>query len=169
MWGLQSLKELINVHPVFVHFPIALLLTSFACYLLGSVTRNQNLLAAGKWTLYFGTLGAALAVWTGWQAARSVSHGGETHDLMILHQYFGFAVLGLGLLLSGWVFFSKALVPAKGRFLFLAGLAVLGLVLIQGADLGARMVFFHGIGLGRKRMMTETVELAGHDHGGHTH
>ncbi len=154
-WGLKGLGEVSNVHPLFVHFPIALLLTSTAFYFLGSVFRKEELFAAAKWELYFGTLSAAGAVATGLQAANTVSHNEQTHAIMMAHQYLGFTVLGLSLLFSTWVFFSKANIPSKGRRFFLTGLVLLALVLTQGADLGGRMVFLNGVGVGRKSMRSE--------------
>ena len=175
-WGLKGLEDVINVHPLFVHFPVALILTSIAFYFLGSIFRKDELFVAGKWVLYFGTLAAAITVWTGLQAEKTVPHGGGTHDMMIAHQYFGFVVLGLSLILSLSVFFSKTHIPLRGRIFFLIGLVLIGLILIQGADLGGRLVFLNGVGVGRKGMLEETSshehgtqEHAGHEHGGHTH
>ena len=166
-WGLKGAQELINIHPLFVHFPIALLLTSTAFYFLGSMFKKEDLLAAAKWELFFGSLASAITVWTGLKAAETVSHGGDIHQTMMMHQYFGFAVLGLSLVLSAWVFFSKANIPTKGKPVFLLALVVLAAVLTQGADLGGRMVFRKGVGVGGKSMLQETKEHV-HEHD-HTH
>jgi len=169
--GLQGLSDVINIHPLFVHFPIALILTSAAAYFLGSAFRRDELLAAGKWMLYFGCLAAAVTVWTGLDASTMVPHGGGTHDIMLMHQYFGFTVLGLSFCLSAWVFFSKSLVPLKGRTFFLIGLALLSVILIQGADFGGRLVFLNGVGVGRKSMVPTQPSQSPepHDHGAHSH
>jgi len=184
-WGLKGLSDVANIHPLFVHFPIALLLTSFAAYLLGSIIKREELLVAGKWLLFFGTIAAAVTVWTGLEAEKTVSHGGGVHEIMIVHKYFGYTVLGLSVFLSSWVLFSKAHIPSKGRIVFLATLAFLAMVLTQGADLGGRMVFLHGTGVGGKDLMAETMphdhaqehggaedasqEHAGEEHGGQEH
>ena len=63
-WGLDGVKELVNLHPLFTHFPVALLLSSLGFYLLGLVFKKEHFLKTGQWTLYFGTLGAAAAVGT---------------------------------------------------------------------------------------------------------
>lgn len=175
-WGLKGAKEVINVHPLFVHFPIALLLESLALYGLGCLLKKEELLASGKWVLYFGTLAAAVTVWTGLQAAKTVPHDATTHPIMMVHQYFGFAVLGLSLALSAWVFFSKSNLPAKGRPFFLIGLLLLAGILIQGADFGGRMVFLHGVGVGKKGVVKQDIEEhqhgaseGAHEHGDHAH
>lgn len=172
-WGLKGLQELVNIHPLFVHFPIALLMESTAFYFLGSWFKKEELLKAGKWALYFGTLATAVTVWTGLQAAKTVSHGGDVHPIMMMHQYFGFAVLTLSVLLSAWLFFSKSSLPAKGKVFFLAGLVFLALILTQGADFGGRMVFLHGVGVNKQAAMMdhnsmshrESEETEQHEHG----
>jgi len=163
-WGLQGFQDLINIHPLFVHFPIALFTSSLAFYLLGSVFKTESLLGAGKWCLYFGTLAAGLTVWTGLQAAETVSHAGAVHDIMEIHETLGITVLSLALILSGWVFFSKAHLPLKARIPFLIGMILLVLILIQGADLGGRMVFLHGVGVGKKSMLQQLKTPEPQDH-----
>jgi len=166
-WGFKGLEEVINIHPLFVHFPIALLLTSFVFYLLGTIFKNEGLLASGKWALYFGTLSAAVTVWSGLEAAKPMLNGRSPQGIMAVHQYLGYAVLGVSFLLSAWVFFSKAHIPSKGRPAFLLALAVLGMMLAQGADLGGRMAFWYGMGVGKKS--TAQKEHGGHEHGGKEH
>jgi len=167
--GLKGLQDAMNVHPLFVHFPIALLLTSFAVYLLGSLLKKDELLGAGKWLLYFGTLSAAVTVWAGLEAEKTVPHGGGVHETMLLHKYLGFSILALSLVLALWVFFSKTLIP-KTRIAFLMGMAILCVIVTQSADLGGRMVFLHGVGVGRKSEMKEAVPHAhGKEHGGQSH
>ncbi len=176
-WGFQGLQDLVNVHPLFVHFPIALLLAASALYALGIISKRESFYTGGKWTLFVGTLGATSAVLTGLQAAKTVPHGGETHQIMMVHQYLGIAVLVLSLILSLWLLISKANIPSRGRPLFLLGLLALAAILFQQADFGGRMVFTHGVGVGKKSMMMQGAEAPhqehaeGHEHGheGHAH
>lgn len=168
-WGLKGLEEVINIHPLFVHFPIALFLSAVAFYTIGSLLKKEELLIAGKWVLYLGTLAAAVTVWTGLRAAETVSHGEGTHTLMMIHQYIGITVLSLGVLLSLWLFFSKGNIPTKGRSLFLILLFLLGILLVQGADLGGRMVFLNGVGVGRKSMLREAEAPSHHHDQAHEH
>lgn len=167
LWGFKGLEELLNIHPVFVHFPIALFLTSIAFYLLGGILKREDWLHVGKWLLFVGTLSTLFTAWTGLQAARTVSHGGETHTILMLHQYLGLAILGLSVALSVWVGIARENLPRKGKTVFFAMLVLLGLLVVQTADLGGRMVFLNGVGVGRKSMLQELLshgEYAHHDH-----
>jgi len=148
-WGFEGIRELVNLHPLFTHFPIALLLSSVGFYLLGLVFKKESLLNAGRWTLYFGTLGAAMAVWTGLQAADTVSHDETSHPIIMAHQYLGIAILVLSVLLSLWLLISKKSLP-KAKVVFMGGLFLIALLLLQQVDFGGRLVFFHGVGMGRK-------------------
>jgi len=169
-WGFQGAMEMLNVHPIFVHFPVALLSTSFLVYLLGVIFRKEELLAAGKWMLYFGTLAAALAVWTGLKAEETVPHAGEVHEILEAHENLGYVVLGLSVFLSLWTLVARTSLPKKGRIIFFAIFAVLALVISQTGDFGGRMVYLNGVGMGRKSMLGETAphvhEEPAHEHAG---
>jgi len=157
-WGLEGVKELVNLHPLFTHFPIALLLSSLGFYLVGLVFKKEHFLKTGQWTLYCGTVGAALAVWTGLQAANTVSHDDTTHAMMMAHQYLGVTVLVLGVLLSLWLLISRSSIP-KLKPLFVGGLFLIAVLLLQQVDFGGRLVFFHGVGMGRKSFVLKDKRL----------
>lgn len=169
-WGLEGVKELMNIHPLFTHFPIALLLSSLGFYLLGLVFKKEHFLKTGQWTLYFGTLGTAVAVWTGIQAANSVPHDETTHAMMMAHQYLGITVLILSALLSLWLLVSKSSLP-NPKPVFVGGLFLIAILLLQQVDFGGRLVFFHGVGMGRKSTAQNQTadDTAHHEHGQHTH
>ena len=149
-WGLSGAQEIMNIHPLFVHFPIALLLAATFFYFAGLLTRKENFFLIGKWLIILGSVSAALAVWTGLRAEDTVAHGGDTHQILMAHQYLGVAVLTLSATLSLWLIIIKSSLPAKGRVLFYSSLLILSVLIVQQADLGGRMVFLHGVGVGRK-------------------
>ncbi len=151
-WGLQGAQELLNVHPLFTHFPIALLLVAVAFYVLGSLFRKENFFIAGRWTLYFGALSTVATVWTGLQAAETVVHDEEIHQIIMRHQYLGISILILSVVWSLWVVISKANIPSRGRVIFMGGLLLLSAMILQEADFGGRMVFLKGVGVGRKNL-----------------
>lgn len=169
-WGLEGAKELMNIHPLFTHFPIALLLASLGFYLLGLIFKKEHFLKTGQWTLYFGALGAGTAVWTGLQAANTVPHDDTTHAMMTAHQYLGVTVLVLSVILSLWLLISKSSLP-KFKPVFVGGLVLIAILLLQQVDFGGRLVFFHGVGMGRKSVVhsQKVGESTHHDHGQHTH
>ena len=67
--GLEGLRTLPNLHPLWVHFPIALIPMSL---LLGLAALWKNsLYSAVRWLLGVSTASASVAVWTGLRGAKS--------------------------------------------------------------------------------------------------
>lgn len=64
------------VHPMLVHFPIALLSASVFCDLLALRWRQQDCRLVGLYTLFFGLVGALLSVASGALAEEAVEHSG---------------------------------------------------------------------------------------------
>lgn len=165
--GLQGLKEMINIHPLFVHFPIGLLFMSAVFYWAGAVLKNEGLIESGRWTLYGGFSFSVIAVITGLKAANTIPHDEETHQIMMLHQNMGYIILFLSAGLSAWTLAVKSALPQKGRAAFLITSLFLIAAVIQQADLGGRMVFLKGVGVGNKSMLQESGHR--HTHGSHSH
>ena len=168
--GLESLREIINVHPLFVHFPIGLLVMSSFFYWAGVLAKNEGLIQAGRWTLYGGAVFGIISVITGLQAANAVPHDDEVHRIMLLHQNLGYVILGLSVTLSAWTLAVKSAIPARGKWIFLIASLALTAVLTQQADLGARMVYLKGVGVGKKSMLEKAANVpVAHDHSTHQH
>lgn len=169
-WGLKGAAEVMNLHPLFVHFPIALFLSAVFFYAVGLLIRNDGFLAAGKWALVLGAISAAFTVWQGLLAEATVPHAEAVHETLVVHKHLGYLILGLSLFLSAWVLLSRVLIPAKGRWFFLGALICLSLLVIQTGDLGGRMVFLHGTGVGAKSRPEGSAEpREAHDHDRHEH
>ncbi len=145
-----------NIHPLIVHFPIAFLSAFFILDLIASVTNNENWRSTASALLYFGTIGVLAAVIAGFQAAETLPHGGEVHEIMERHEHFGLTVAFLSTFLAIWRFFSKSSIKGFANIihLFLAGLIIL--IMSLGADLGGQMVY--GYGAGVKPMMNKSFQ-----------
>ncbi len=168
--GLESLREIINVHPLFVHFPIGLLVMSSLFYWAGVLAKNEGLIQAGRWTLYGGAVFGIISVVTGLQAANTVPHDDEVHRIMLLHQNLGYVILGLSVALSAWTLAVKSAIPARGKWIFLIASLTLTAVLTQQADLGGRMVYLKGVGVGKKSTLEKAANVpTAHDHSAHQH
>lgn len=141
--GFKGLGEVLNIHPVFVHFPIALFPTTLLFYFLGIVWKKGRWVFAGRMSLVLAFLSTALTVLTGELAKDSFSHTDVIHHLMMTHEKIGIAALILGAILLFWSFFQRNGFP-KARFLFLALLTLTTVAILQNADIGGRMVFVEG-------------------------
>lgn len=65
--------RLAELHPIIVHFPIALLIVSVACDIAAVFLRRVGLTTTATWTLVFGVPGAGAALLSGWISEHDVS------------------------------------------------------------------------------------------------
>lgn len=137
-----------NVHPMFVHFPIAFLLAFFLLDTCASITNRERWRYVAGWLLYLGAASAIVAVALGLHAAATVPHGENVHEIMERHEHFGLAVLTLALLLSVWRWLGKRSLHGAANILYLSMAAIMIVCLSLGADLGGLMVYHYGINVG---------------------
>lgn len=143
LFGFKAVSGLFNIHPLFVHFPVAFLPGAFLLLGLGIAFKNRELNAAGRACLYLAACGALAAVITGLFAEGSFPHNDNVHRMMETHETLAWIVLAITGVLSGWSFFHAEHRP-KAAWAFLALLGLASLVIMQGADIGARMVYLEG-------------------------
>ncbi|MBI4396584.1 MAG: DUF2231 domain-containing protein [Elusimicrobia bacterium] len=181
--GFSGLAQMYNIHPAFVHFPVALFPAALLFYLLGTAMKGRSLFVAGRACLYLAALGTAAAVWTGLAAGDSIPHNEAIHHIMETHEAIGIALLVSAAVLSAWSFWQADQRP-RGAWFFLAGLAFSTFLALQNGDLGSRMVYLEGAGVRpavsvispspaaeeRPKDLPDTHgQNQGHPHGGHSH
>jgi uncharacterized membrane protein len=146
LFALPGVQQLQNIHPLVVHFPVALLPAAALVYWLAFLTRRQSWRWTALWLLIFGVLGAAAAVATGLYAAPGVMLAPSVKEnLLAYHKWIMIAVLGLSTALALWALIERPM-PARWRGLFLALLIVLVGLIVKGADYGGRMVYDYNAG-----------------------
>ena len=141
--GFSGARELFNVHPIFVHFPIALFPSALLLYGLGIVFNWRAACSAGRACLYLAAAGTLLAVMTGLRAQETFPHNARIHHMMQTHKTIGIALFLMSTLLVVWGFLHQAQRP-KAAYPFLIVLAATTYLVLQNADLGGRMVFIEG-------------------------
>lgn len=142
----RGAQDLQNLHPLIVHYPIALLTASLPVYFLAWILRRESLEVVGLWLLVLGTLAAGLAVYTGLSASEGVMIAPSVRDhILIYHKWFMCTLLGLSILLSAWALLARPM-PRRGRLVFIIGLLLMSLVVAKGADYGGWMVFDYNAG-----------------------
>lgn len=183
--GFHGLLEVFNVHPAFVHFPIALLPASFLFYFTGRIFQSDRFYFAGRACLCVGFLSVIITVVTGLRAQDSFPHNDIIHHMMQTHRTIGWFILAITFVLSVWSFWQSSHRP-NGFWAFLVFLGFSTYLVLQNGDLGSRMVYVHGAAVkpaaglmnhdtaveGRPEQPTvgkETKRGHTHDHTAHDH
>ncbi len=136
----------LRLHPMFVHFPIALLFTSVLFDAAGAWFKRENFREGALWLLILGLLGGVAAAIAGNWAEEAAEKAGIAESMIETHETLAFVTLGIfGILLLGRLvlrnqFTWKTLAP---YFLIAAiGLGTLSATGHYGGDL----VYEHGAG-----------------------
>jgi len=140
---LPGLKDALNYHPMFVHFPIVLWLAALLFQVLALWRSSDEMQRASTRMLYLGTLAAIVTVLTGLAAENSVPPGDAMRAVGI-HETLMLVATSLALALCIFAFFTRKNFTAQLRKLMLLGLAVLAVLLTIGADRGAQLVYGYG-------------------------
>jgi uncharacterized membrane protein len=142
---MPGIVDMDNIHPLFVHYPIAFFTAFFFVDMLAVLAKKPQWRYVADWLLYLGTVAAMFTVVAGLFAADSVEHNDEVHELMERHEHFGIAVLSLSLFLSACRLKKWGLNSIFGNMITLGLSALLCLLLSLGADLGGLMVYQYGV------------------------
>lgn len=164
---LPGIAAMENIHPLLVHFPIALLSLFFLLDFCASILQKPDWRGAAGWFLYLGALFAGLTMLAGFHAADTVAHGENVHEIMETHEHLGVTIFSLASLLSVWRWFGK--LPLRGLtnyiYLFFAG--CLCVLLVFAADLGGLMVYHYGVSVQAVEALEPEEEM--HEHHHHEH
>lgn len=140
-----------NLHPLIVHFPIALVLTAVALDVLALILPRPGGLALAAFGAYAaGAASAVVAYWTGRAAAATVLVPGMAHGLVQDHRTWAtatswylvaFVAVRLAAQLAG-------LLRTRRHRAAFAFLGLIGALLVQQtAERGGRLVFEQGVGV----------------------
>jgi uncharacterized membrane protein len=137
-----------NFHPLFVHFPIALLLVSVVAALVAVRTRRPGAELVARVLLYTGTLAAGLTVITGFLAAQTVAPVRAAGPVIEEHQTYAYVLLSVASMLSAWSILAWRRHSRAPRPVVLWVIGQLGLaaLVVLTAKEGGELV--HGLGVG---------------------
>ena len=135
-----------NLHPLLVHFPIALIMMAALFELLHRFTRDTRYDRFALWLLCFAGLSAAFAAASGWIAEQTVAPVAAAHGILENHMKVGYLVLSLAAVLIAWRVATDRRRGPRPRWLFT--LTLLGLAGLVGfaAYEGGKLVYQHGLG-----------------------
>ena len=142
---LPGLRGMLNWHPLFVHFPIALWTGALLFEALAVARSSDEWHRTAVRLLYLGTLFGLAAAGTGLLAEKSVMEEGPARDAFEIHETMMYITMSVAAGLCGLAFFKRNSFTAGMRKIFLAGLLVLAGLMTVGADRGAQLVYQYGV------------------------
>ena len=134
MFGLEA----DSIHPLTIHFPIALLTCAFLFDMGWFFLKKSSLRDAGFWCQIVGTLGLIPSIVTGFWTDESYGHMDDPFPIHTTHGSVQISVAILFLCLLIWRFREKWALPDKPLLFVYLGLeGVLVAILTYGSHLGA--------------------------------
>ena len=133
------------MHPIFVHFTIALTSASLAFDALGFFLGRASLTAAAEWALVGSALMTLVTLSTGLTSStRAPVEEGEARSFLRAHMALGFIFYGLLVAITFW---RVSLWQSGQRvsWLYLAALAFVSLVMTVQGYLGGELVYRYGV------------------------
>ena len=137
-----------NLHPLVVHFPIALLLSSVSLYWAGLRWQGRGLDRAAWYTHLLGLAGTAVTLITGLIAAKSVPANSPALATVTTHKFLGlatFVVFGL-LAVCAWRHRETGYSQRERVLHTVIQLIGVALVIATGY-FGGELVFTYGVGV----------------------
>ena len=135
------------IHPLTVHFPIALLFTSVFFDLLGIITESKNFRQTGFWLLILGLIGGIIAAIFGFGSEEMVEAMGVPEAAVDRHETFAITTLimfGVLLMIRWWI---RNRWSARDRVIYLC-VAMLGLLILGATGFyGGELVYRYGAGV----------------------
>lgn len=156
---LPGLSSAPNLHPVAVHFPIALWIVATGFWLFSLVRDDAATWKCGLVLHCLGAAGALLAVLFGFAAANALGHDSPGHELVHVHRNLMLAATVVSLATCSLSLWWPRRWKGERGWLVGLSLALCGLT-VFGADRGGELVYRFGTGV-----KMETPERSG----GHSH
>ena len=141
----HNLPWMDTIHPIVVHFVIAMALISFVFDLIAVVWRRPALFEASFWNLLLATGAIFVAIIFGQVEAGLASPYSGARDILNYHSTIGWSLAGVLSLLTAWRYVVRQKDPAvlpKG-FLVIDG--VLAALVFTQVYLGDKLVWVYGL------------------------
>jgi uncharacterized membrane protein len=141
----KNLPWLDVIHPIVVHFVIAMALITVVFDLLGVLTKRRNLFEVSFWNLVVATVAIFVAIIFGQIEAGLANPYGASRDILNYHSTIGWSLAGVLGLLTGWRYVVRQKDPTSLPSGFLVIDAVLAALVFCQVYLGDKLVWVYGL------------------------
>ncbi len=141
----KNLPWLDVIHPIVVHFVIAMALITVVFDLIGVLTRRRNLYEVSFWNLLVATVAIFVAIIFGQIEAGLATPYGASRDILNYHSTLGWSLAAILSLLTGWRYVARQKDPTVLPRGFLIIDAVLAVLVFCQVYLGDKLVWVYGL------------------------
>jgi uncharacterized membrane protein len=134
-----------TVHPIVVHFVIAMVLFSLVCDVIGSITKNPRLFEVSWWNMVLATVSIFVAVIFGQFEAGLAKPYDVVQPVLNMHTFIGWSLSGIIAAITGWRYVIRLRSPEKIPFLFLGFNLLLATIVVVQVYLGDELVWVYGL------------------------
>lgn len=141
----HNLPWMDTIHPIVVHFVIAMGLITFLFDLIGVFTRRPALFEVSFWNLLFATAAIFVAIIFGQVEAGLANPYGASRDILNLHSTIGWSLAGVLSLMSGWRYVIRSKDPQQLPLAFLGAGGLLSALIVLQVTLGNQLIWVYGL------------------------
>lgn len=141
----HNLPWMDTIHPIVVHFVIAMALIAVIFDLIGVLTHRSNLFEVSFWNLLIATLAIFVAIIFGQIEAGLAEPYGQASEILNLHSTLGWSLAGVLSVLTGWRYVIRSRDPQNLPLPFLAAGGVLALLVVVQVTLGNQLIWVYGL------------------------
>ena len=133
------------IHPIVVHFVIAMALITVVFDVIGVISSKKNLFEVSFWNLIVATMAIFVAIIFGQVEAGLANPYGASRDILNVHSTIGWSLAGVLALLTGWRYVARQKDPTiLPRGFLVLDVVLTGLVITQ-VYLGDKLVWVYGL------------------------
>jgi uncharacterized membrane protein len=134
-----------TMHPIVVHFVIAMVLFAVVCDGIGYFTRNPRLYEVGWWNLFFATISIFIAIVFGQVEAGLAEPYAAAESTLNLHTILGWSLSGVISAVTAWRYVLRSRDPKTLPMTFLAVGGLLTVLVLSQVYLGDMLVWVYGL------------------------
>jgi uncharacterized membrane protein len=134
-----------TIHPIVVHFVIAMVLFAVVCDAIGYFTRNTRLYEVSWWNLFFATISIFIAIVFGQIEAGLAEPYSQVEGTLNLHTIIGWSLSGVIAAITGWRYVLRVRDPKVLPLSFLGAGVLLTVIVLFQVYLGDLLVWVYGL------------------------
>ncbi|MEM6425362.1 MAG: DUF2231 domain-containing protein [Cyanobacteria bacterium P01_H01_bin.119] len=134
-----------TIHPIVVHFVIAMVLFAVFCDAIGYLTKNTRLYEVSWWNMVFATVSIFVAIIFGQiEAGLALPYAAAAGDLN-LHTLIGWSLSGVLATITGWRYIIRLRTPESLPKAYLGMNVALSAIVFFQIYLGDKLVWVYGL------------------------